>query len=204
MEVRRVDLLNWTLRTSLKFTKWGKYQFHQGFWADQRSRNPNHPSPHIYEGKVSKIWNLNDKIWKKNYEVTIFVKLSYTYSQSAPKTPTMPSMLWRTANWSMFKKESLSGNTRFGCCRASKFENERVSQFVAIPFVVLVQQVNYTTFSHQRALIEMCGITSKLTYPNRWIGRVGDQFRGQHGNQIWHLPTIFCGPVWRVWCIVLL
>ena len=34
-----------------KFTTGVKYQFHQGFWPDQRSGNPNHPSPphtHIY------------------------------------------------------------------------------------------------------------------------------------------------------------
>ena len=43
MEVRRVDLANWAFRTS-KFTKEVKYQFHQCFWPDQRSGNPN-PSP---------------------------------------------------------------------------------------------------------------------------------------------------------------
>ena len=36
MEVRRVDLANWALRTSSKFTTGVKYQFHQGFWAVQR------------------------------------------------------------------------------------------------------------------------------------------------------------------------
>ena len=48
VEVRRVDLPNWALRTSPKFTTGVKYQFRQGFWPDQRSGNPNHPSPHIY------------------------------------------------------------------------------------------------------------------------------------------------------------
>ena len=43
MEVRRVNLANWALWTSSKFTTRVKYQFHQGFWPDQRSRNPNHP-----------------------------------------------------------------------------------------------------------------------------------------------------------------
>ena len=43
-EARRVDLFNWALRTSLKFTTGVKYQFHQGYWPDQRSENPNHPS----------------------------------------------------------------------------------------------------------------------------------------------------------------
>ena len=47
-EVRRVDLTNWALWTSPKFTTGVKYEFHQGFWADQRSRNPNHPSPPNY------------------------------------------------------------------------------------------------------------------------------------------------------------
>ena len=45
LEVRRVDLANWALRTSQKFTTGVKYQFHQGFWPDQRSGNPNQPSP---------------------------------------------------------------------------------------------------------------------------------------------------------------
>ena len=45
--VRRVDLANWALRTSPKFTTCVKYQFHQSFWTDQRSGNPNHTSPTI-------------------------------------------------------------------------------------------------------------------------------------------------------------
>ena len=45
--MRRVDLANWVLRTSPKFTTGVKYQSHQGFWTDQRSGNPNHPSPSI-------------------------------------------------------------------------------------------------------------------------------------------------------------
>ena len=40
--------LNWALRTSPKFTIGVKYQFHQGFWPDQRSGNPKHPSPQLY------------------------------------------------------------------------------------------------------------------------------------------------------------
>ena len=45
MEVRRVDLTNWALRTSPKFTSRVKYPFNQGFWSDQRSGNPNHSFP---------------------------------------------------------------------------------------------------------------------------------------------------------------
>ena len=45
VETRRVDLANWALRTSPKFTTGVKYQFHQGFWPDQRSGNSNHSSP---------------------------------------------------------------------------------------------------------------------------------------------------------------
>ena len=41
--------LYWALRVSSKFTTGVKYQFHQGFWPDQRSGNPNNPSPpHIH------------------------------------------------------------------------------------------------------------------------------------------------------------
>ena len=47
MEVRRVDLTKWTLRTSPKFTTGIKYQFIQDFWAHQRSGNPNHLRPYI-------------------------------------------------------------------------------------------------------------------------------------------------------------
>ena len=47
VEVRRMDVANWTLRTSPKLTIEVKYQFHQGFWPEQISGNPNHPSPPI-------------------------------------------------------------------------------------------------------------------------------------------------------------
>ena len=39
LEVRRVDLAKWVLRTSSKFTSGVKYQFHQGFWPDQKSQS---------------------------------------------------------------------------------------------------------------------------------------------------------------------
>ena len=45
VDVRRVDADNWALQTSPKFTTIIKYQFNQGVWSDQRSGNPNHPSP---------------------------------------------------------------------------------------------------------------------------------------------------------------
>ena len=57
MELRRVDLANWVLQTSPKFTKGVKYQFHQGFWPDQRSRNPNHSST-----PISSYWLVNQGI----------------------------------------------------------------------------------------------------------------------------------------------
>ena len=44
----REDLANWALRSSPKFTTGVKYQFCQGFWSDQRSGNPNHPSPPLH------------------------------------------------------------------------------------------------------------------------------------------------------------
>ena len=46
-EVRRVDLVNWALRTSPKFISGVKYQFHQGFWPDQRSQSPFATQLHI-------------------------------------------------------------------------------------------------------------------------------------------------------------
>ena len=42
-----VLLYTWALQTSPKFTTGIKYQLHQDFWPDQRSRNPNHPSSHL-------------------------------------------------------------------------------------------------------------------------------------------------------------
>ena len=44
LEVRRVELANWALRTSPEFTTVVKDQFDQGFWPDHKSGNPNHPS----------------------------------------------------------------------------------------------------------------------------------------------------------------
>ena len=45
MEVRRVDLATWAIRTLPKFTTGVQYHCHQCFWADLRSRYSNHPSP---------------------------------------------------------------------------------------------------------------------------------------------------------------
>ena len=44
-EVWRVDLANWALQTLPKFSTGVKHHFHHGFWPDQRSGNPNQPSP---------------------------------------------------------------------------------------------------------------------------------------------------------------
>ena len=41
VEVRSVDLANWAIQTSPKFTTGVKDQFHQGFWPAQRFRNNN-------------------------------------------------------------------------------------------------------------------------------------------------------------------
>ena len=47
-EVRRVDLTNWTLLTSPKFTTGVKYQFQQVFFLpDQKFGNSNNPSPSL-------------------------------------------------------------------------------------------------------------------------------------------------------------
>ena len=48
MEMRSVDLANWALRTSPKFTTGVKYQYRQGFLPDQRSEIPINLRPHIY------------------------------------------------------------------------------------------------------------------------------------------------------------
>ena len=125
--------------------------------------------------------------------------LSYIHYTGCPKTLTTHSMLCRTANWSLFKKEPLSGNA--GCCRATKFENELVSQFVPIRFSVLIQQLCNPS--------AICGLWYKCAESlqryiskSMWIGRRGDQFRSQHGHQIWHLSAVFCGVVWEVWWMV--
>ena len=65
-----------------------------------------------------------------------------------------------------------------------------MSRFFPIRFVVLIQQVCNP--------LAICGIISTLHI--QIDGLVdGDQFFGQQGHQIWHLSTIFCGLVWRVW-----
>ena len=61
VEVTIVDLANWALRTSPKFTTGVKYQFHQGFWPDQRSGNPNHHSP------IIRFWKLYTRMGPKSY-----------------------------------------------------------------------------------------------------------------------------------------
>ena len=60
------------------------------------------------------------------------------YTGCPKKTPTTITMLCRTANWWLFKRETQSGNAGFGCSRALKFENERVSQFVPIRFLAQI------------------------------------------------------------------
>ena len=64
-EVRRVDLAKWPLWTLLKFTTGVKYQFHQGFLLDQRSRIPNYSSPHPHL-----------LLEKKNYETQFLCHVS--------------------------------------------------------------------------------------------------------------------------------
>ena len=54
----RVDLANRTLWTSPEFNTGVKYQFHQGFWPDQRSGNPNHPLPHTPCNQECKNYNM--------------------------------------------------------------------------------------------------------------------------------------------------
>ena len=77
-------------------------------------------------------------------------------------------MLCRMANWSLFKKERRSGNSCFGCCRASKSQNEWVSQFVPIRSGVLIQQ-GMQPFSHLQTLTEMWGVTSALHIQINWL-----------------------------------
>ena len=47
VEMRKVDLTNWVLGTSPKFTTRVKYQLHQGFGPDQKYGNPKHTLPSI-------------------------------------------------------------------------------------------------------------------------------------------------------------
>ena len=55
-EGESMDLTNWTLWTSPKFTTEVKYQFHQGFWPDERSVNPNHSSSPVKIKSREKTW----------------------------------------------------------------------------------------------------------------------------------------------------
>ena len=82
-------------------------------------------------------------------------------------------MLCRTANWSLFKKEPLPGNARFGCFTASKFENERVSQFVPFRVGTLMQHICKPLAICE--LWEECADLPQryITYPNQWIVRGG-------------------------------
>ena len=73
VEVRREDLANWALWTSLKFIIGVKYQFHEGFWPDQRSRNPNHPSPPDYTGWS--VWEDTKWIHYKRRTIAIYCSI---------------------------------------------------------------------------------------------------------------------------------
>ena len=70
--VRKVDLANCALRTSPKFTIGVKYQFHPGFWPDQRSRNPNYPWSHY-----SHMQFCLDDLWLAEYIVTLAWTLTW-------------------------------------------------------------------------------------------------------------------------------
>ena len=99
----------------------------------------------------------------------LYICYIHTYVQDVPKSPTSFRMLCRTTNWSLFKKEPLSGNKRFVCCRASKFDNERVSKCFPISFGVLSQQV-FNPLATCGLYINMWN-QFNVTYPNQWIGR---------------------------------
>ena len=84
VEVRRVDLANWALWTSSKVTTWVKYQFHQGFWPDQRSGNPIILRPlqntSVWNGRTMVKWKWSKKmtnkiVWKK-YMLIVRYKMS--------------------------------------------------------------------------------------------------------------------------------
>ena len=49
-----MDLTNWALRTSPKFTTGVKCEFYHGFWPGQRSGNPNHSSPPTFRLRINK------------------------------------------------------------------------------------------------------------------------------------------------------
>ena len=69
----------------------------------------------------------SNKLNNKFFEfLFLLVKVSFhksAYTGWSKKTPTTLSILCRTANWSLFKKEPMSGNTWCGHSRTSKLEN---------------------------------------------------------------------------------
>ena len=60
----------------------------------------------------------------KQNQINSYMCICSEYSTGwLKKTLTTLSMLCRMANWSLFKKEPMSGNARCGCSRTSKLEN---------------------------------------------------------------------------------
>ena len=98
-------------------------------------------------------------------------------------------MLFRTANWSLLKKESCPKTRGLGAVeRRSLRTNGRLNLF---RFVLAFKYSRYATLRHLRTMIEMWGIISTLHIQFNVLV-AGDLFRGLHGHLIGHLSTIFC------------
>ena len=86
MEVRRVDLVNWTLRTSPKFTTGVKYQLHEGF---DQIRNPEFRITFrlaLHNSTHDTLWNIDvynhlfsHFLCRTYWDLTYVVGFTYSY-----------------------------------------------------------------------------------------------------------------------------
>ena len=140
---------------------------------------------------------------KFQISITVVQSFSRTYANSVPirytefpKITTTLSMLYWTANWSLFKKNPCPETQVLGAV------GHRSLRTICSDSIWCPNTAGMQPFSHLRTLIEMCGITSTLRV-SKWM----DWWREPVPWTPWSpdltpLNYFLCGVVWRVYCMV--
>ena len=134
--MRRVDLANWALRTSPKFITGVKYQFHQGFWPDQWSGNPNLTHTHTHTHKQTNTYTHTNTHTYTNTHTRVCVCVCllilqpfrhFTYDTT--HFPTLPSLYLRHSSFSNHSVASPTSQFifqpffRFSCVTSSSLNS---------------------------------------------------------------------------------